>query len=80
MEVAQPYAIPSQLVDHRRVDGRAVAAQLAETHVVEHNQHDIGRTGWRRRLRWPPGLRLPPVPPDSASELCTHELVLLVSA
>ena len=49
VEVGQPHASGGQGVDHRRVDVGAVAAQLGEAHVVEHDQHHVGRA--RRRLR-----------------------------
>ena len=68
VEVGQAHARGRQPVDHRGVDGGAVTAELGEPHVVEDDEHHVGRAGRRRRLRRPPRLRLAPVPPDATVE------------
>ena len=73
VEVGQPDPVPGQSIDDRRLDGRAVAAQLGEADIIEHDQDHIGRPLGRRGLRGPPWFRIPPVPTDPASECHTHQ-------
>jgi hypothetical protein len=78
VEVGQAHPAGGQVVDHRRVDGGAVATELAEPHVVENDQHHIGRPGGRGGLGGPPRLGVAPVEPDPTAEfpLLTHGVLL----
>ena len=49
VEVGQPHALGGDAVDEGRLDVGAVAAELGEADVVEHDQHDVGRALGRRR-------------------------------
>ncbi len=69
VKVRQTQARGGQGVDRRRGDGGAVATELGEPHVIEHDKHDIRRPGRRGHLRRPPWLRVPPVSADAAAEL-----------
>ena len=64
VEVAEPEAIGGQGVDLWRVDVGAVAAELREAHVVEHDDDDVRRAVRWRRDRGPPRLRVAPVVAD----------------
>ena len=69
VEVREPEAVGGQGVDDRGVDVGPVATELGESHVVEHDEHHVGRTvGWRGERR-PPRLRGAPVVTDLAAEL-----------
>jgi hypothetical protein len=76
VEIGESDTVVGQTIDHGRLDGRAVASELCETDVIEHDQNDIGRPFRSRGFRWPPGFRLPPVPPDPFSEFHSHERAL----
>ena len=67
-EVGQAHPAVGQGVEPRRVDVRAVTAELGEAHVVEDDQHHVGRAGRRLGLGWPPGLRVSPVAADHPAE------------
>ena len=69
MEVGQADAAGGQSVEHRGLDVGAVAAELGEANVVEHDEHHVGRPGRGRRLGGPPGLGVPPVTTDPPAEL-----------
>ena len=64
--VAQP--VRRERVEVRRRDRAAVAAQLPEADVVEHDHQDVGRAGGRTGFVWPPWLGLPVIPADAALE------------
>ena len=73
VEVGEPEATLGQAVDRRSGDVGAVAAQLGEAHVVEHDEQDIGGALGRAGHFRPPRCRLPPVVADHALErLCLH--------
>ena len=44
VEVREPDSLGSHTVDHGSVDVGSVAPELREPHVVEYDQHDVGRT------------------------------------
>ena len=67
VEVRQPDAGSGQPVEHRRLDVGAVTAQLGVADVVQDDEQDVRRSGRGRRLRRPPGLRVPPGGADPAA-------------
>jgi len=69
VEVGQAHAFGGDGVDVRCLDVGAVAAQLGEPDVVEHDEHHVRRVLGRRGLRWPPRLRVAPVVADRSLEV-----------
>ncbi len=83
VEIAEPDAVVGQGVDPRRVDVGSVATELRESHVVQHDEHDVGRALRRRRYRRPPRLRVAPVIADLAAKfhcLLHHPTTLVDTA
>ncbi len=68
VEVGEPEAVVGQAVDRRRGHVGSVTAQLGESHVVEHDEQDVGRALGRARHIRPPRGRVPPVVADHALE------------
>ena len=69
MEVGEADPLGGHAVDDRGLDVRAVAAELGEPDVVEHDEYDVGRVLGRGGSGWPPRLRVAPVVADLALEL-----------
>ena len=75
VEVREPDSLGGHSVDHRSLDVGPVAAELCEAHVIENDQHDIGRAFRRSGDGRPPRLRCAPVVADPSAEhgLCHDE-------
>ena len=76
MEVREPEAVPREAVECRRRDVGAVAAELGEADIVEHQQQHVRRTGLRFRIGRPPRRRDPPILTDHPVESLRHGLSL----
>ncbi len=68
VEVRQAHARRRERVDVRRVDLGAVAAELREADVVQHDQQHVGRTVGRLHALGPSRGRVAPVPADDPGE------------
>ncbi len=76
MEVREPEPVLREAVERRRRDVGAVAAELGEADVVEHEQQHVRRTGLRFGLGRPPRGRRPPVVTDHPVEALRHAVSL----
>ncbi len=72
VEVREPDPARGQTVDHRRLDVRAVAAELGVADIIEHDQEHVRGAGRWCRLSGPPRLRVSPVRPDPPAEILRH--------
>ncbi len=77
VEAGVAQAVGSEAIDGRGVDLRAVAAEVGEPDVVEHDEQHVGPSCRCSRIRRPPRRRLADRGPDGPAErLSTHRTKL----
>ena len=81
VEVAVPQPARRESIDGGRLDVRAVAAELREPDVVEHDGHEVRRVRRGLRRLGPPRLGVGPVAGDGAAEVraVTHQIEATVT-
>ena len=82
VEVREPHTAGREAVDVGGGDVGAVAADLREADVVEHDEQHVGCVRRRFALRWPPRLGVAEVPADDTAEfrLTRHARLLTRSS
>ena len=72
VEVGEPHPVVRERVERGRRDVGAVAAELREPDVVEHEHQHVRRARGRFGIGWPPRCRRSPVSSDHTLEFRAH--------
>ena len=79
VEVVIPDTTPGQPVEIRCLDSRSIAAEMAETGIIQQNHHYVRAAVFRTFWIRPPGLRLFYCAADFAFELLKTAHIFLLS-